>query len=253
MGSIDFEVTNGIAVVTLVNPARRNAVDAPMREGLTDAYARIGSDDDIHVAIIRGSGDKAFCAGGDINGYQEVNSFGPDGAGPPPIPRPWPAAKPFIAAIQGYAVGGGFALAISCDLRVVGAGAMIGPSGLKRGAVQGAGQSQRLPRLIGASKALELLLLSKYVSGEEAAAMGLANIVVDDDAVMDQAMEWATVIASHSPWAVAETKRLTWAAFDRGLDDGLAVEAEIALEGYRTPDAQAGFSAFLDRGEDNPT
>jgi enoyl-CoA hydratase/carnithine racemase len=245
MGSIDVVVDEGIAVVTLNNPTRRNAVDAPMRDGLTAAYERIATDDDIRVAVLRGEGDLAFSAGGDIRAYQEANSFGPEGNGPPPIPRPWPIWKPFIAAISGYAVGGGFALALSCDLRVVGRGATIGASGLKRGAVQGAGMSQRLPRLIGMSKALELLLLSEYVSGEQAAAMGLANIAVDDELVMETAMEWARTIAAHSPWAVAETKRLVWAAFDRPLDDGLAAEAEVALQGYRTPAARAGFAAFL--------
>ncbi|ANQ75609.1 MULTISPECIES: enoyl-CoA hydratase/isomerase family protein [Rhodococcus] len=246
MGSTDLSIDRHVATITLSNPTRKNAVDAPMREGLTAAYERVEEDDDIRVAIIRGEGE-TFCAGGDINGYQAANAFGPDGGGPPAIPRPWPARKPYIAAIQGYAVGGGFALALTCDLRIVGRGSHIGPSGLKRGAVQGAGQSQRLPRLIGASKALELLLLSKYVSGEEAAAMGLANVVVDDDQVMNTATEWAQTIAGHSPWAVARTKELTWAAFDRGLDAGLAEEAEVALQGYRTPEAQAGFAAFLDQ------
>jgi enoyl-CoA hydratase/carnithine racemase len=251
VGTIDFSVQDGgIAVVTLVNPERHNAVDAPMREGLTVAYERIEKDDGIRVAIIRGEGDKAFCAGGDIAGYEKVNSFGPEGQGPPPIPRPWPIWKPFIAAIQGWAVGGGFALAISCDLRVLGESARLGPSGLRRGAVQGAGQSQRLPRLVGASKALELLLLSEYVDAEAAVAMGLANVVVPDGEVLDKALEWARTIASYSPWAVAQTKRLTWAAFDRGLDEGLADEAEIALQGYRTPEAKAGFSAFLGRKQD---
>jgi len=247
MGSIDFTVTDHIATVTLVNPDRRNAVDAPMRDGLEDAYTRIRQDDDIRVVIMRGDGDKAFCAGGDINGYEAAGAFGPEGSGPPPIPRPWPIWKPFIAAIQGYAVGGGFALALTCDLRVVGRSAQIGPSGLRRGAVQGAGQSQRLPRLVGASRALELLLLSAYVSGEDAAQMGLANAVVEDDQVYATAWDWATTIASYSPWAVQETKRLTWQALDHGLDDGLAAEADIALQGYRTDAAKAGFGAFLDR------
>lgn len=247
MGSIDVEVDDGVAVITLVNPERRNAVDAAMREGLTQAYERIEADDDIRVAIIRGAGDKAFCAGGDIAGYAKSNSFGPQGQGPPAIPRPTSRHKPFIAAICGYAVGGGFALAVACDLRIVGRSARIGPSGLRRGAIQGAGQSQRLPRLIGASKALELLLLSDYVDAEDAVAMGLANTVVDDDQVFDQAIEWARTIASYSPWAVAQTKQLVWEAFDRPLDEGLGYEAEIALEGYRSPEAQAGFAAFLER------
>lgn len=246
MGSIEFEVDNGIALITLCNPDRRNAVDAPMREGLDAAYDRVKNDAEIKVAVITGEGEKAFCAGGDINGYQAMNAFGPEGAGPPAIPRPWPIWKPFIAAIRGYAVGGGFALALSCDLRVVGHGARLGSTGLWRGAVQGAGQSQRLPRLIGASKALEMMLLGTLVSGDEAAASGLANVVVDDDEVTAKAMEWAHKIAGYSPWAVAQTKKLAWSAFDHGLDDGLSLEAEVALEGYRSAEAQAGFAAFLD-------
>src|SRR5690606_31313901 len=143
------------------------------------------NDDDIRVVIMRGAGDKAFCSGGDISAYAAGGVFGPGAEPLPPIPRPWPIWKPFIAAIQGYAVGGGFALALSCDLRVAGKSAKIGPSGLRRGAVQGAQQSQRLPRLIGMSRALELLLLSQYVSGEEAAGMGLVQCVTDDDQVME--------------------------------------------------------------------
>jgi enoyl-CoA hydratase/carnithine racemase len=247
MGRIDFSVQDGIAVVMLDNPAKRNAVDAEMRAGLTEAYTRIRDDDGIRVAVIRGAGDKAFCSGGDIDGYQEHGAFGPEGAGPPPIPRPWPIWKPFIAAVQGHAVGGGFALALACDLRVVGRGAQIGPTGLWRGAVQGAQQSQRLTRLIGLSKALELLLLARTVSGEEAAAMGLAQRVVDDEQVVDAAMEWARTIAGYSPWAVARTKELAYLGQDMPLDEAFAWEAEVAAEGYRRTDAVEGFTAFAER------
>lgn len=243
MGHIDLDVAEHIATITLNNPAKRNAVDAPMRAGLTEAYTEIEGNDDIHVAIIRGAGDAAFSSGGYIDGYHEVNAFGPGGGGPPPIPRPWPIWKPFIAAITGYAVGGGFALALACDLRIAGRGATMGPSGLRRGAVQGAQQSQRLSRLIGASKALELLLLSRYVSGEEAASMGLAH-VVDDDEVMHTAWDWATTIAGYSPWAVARTKQLVYEGQHLPLSDAFAWEDEIAAEGYRRPDALEGFTAF---------
>jgi enoyl-CoA hydratase/carnithine racemase len=246
VGRIDFQVAEHIATITLDNPAKRNAVDAPMRDGLRAAYERIESDDDIRVAVIRGAGDKAFSSGGDIDGYHQVDAFGPEGGGVPPIPRPWPIWKPFIAAINGYAVGGGFALALACDLRVVGRGATIGPSGLRRGAVQGAQQSQRLSRLIGTSKALELLLLSKYVSGEEAASFGLAQAVVDDDAVMDTALEWARTIAGYSPWAVQRTKQLVYEGQHLPLGEAFAWEDEVAAEGYRSPDALAGFRAFTE-------
>jgi len=89
MGRIDFSVQDGIAVVVLDNPAKRNAVDAEMRAGLTEAYTRIQEDDDIRVAVIRGAGDKAFSSGGDIDAYQENSSFGPEGSGPPPHTHPW--------------------------------------------------------------------------------------------------------------------------------------------------------------------
>ena len=244
MGQIDLDVADHVATITLNNPAKRNAVDAPMRDGLIAAYAQIKEDDDIRVAVIRGAGERAFSSGGYIDGYQEANAFGPGGAGPAPIPRPWPIWKPFIAAITGYAVGGGFALALACDLRVAGRGSVLGPSGLRRGAVQGSQQSQRLTRLIGASKALELLLLSRYVSGEEAAAMGLAQAVTDDDQVMATAMDWAQTIAGYSPWAVARTKQLVYEGQHLPLAEAFAWEEDVTAEGYRRDDALEGFTAF---------
>jgi enoyl-CoA hydratase/carnithine racemase len=252
MGQIDFTVAGHIATITLNNPDKRNAVDAPMRDGLAAAYEEVKGNDEIRVAVIRGAGDQAFSSGGYIDGYHEVRAFGPDGGGPPPIPRPWPIWKPFIAAINGYAVGGGFALALACDLRIAGRGATLGPSGLRRGAVQGAQQSQRLSRLIGASKALELLLLSRYVSGEDAAQMGLAQAVVDDDQVMNTAMEWAATIAGYSPWAVARTKQLVYEGQHLPLAEAFAWEDEVAAEGYRRPEALEGFTAFTEGRTEKP-
>lgn len=245
MGQVHFSVSDHIALITLDNQSKRNAVDAPMREGLEAAYARVINDDDIRVAIITGAGDKAFSSGGDIDAYTEKGVFGPGAQDLPPIPRPWPIWKPFIAAMQGYAVGGGFALALTCDLRVAGKSAMMGPSGLRRGAVQGAQQSQRLTRLIGMSKALELLLLSKYVSGTEAAAIGLVQCVVDDDQVLNQAMEWAQTIAGYSPWAVQQTKQLAYEGFNMPLDEAFSWEARVTKEGYQRQDAYDGFTDFL--------
>ena len=247
MGTVHFSVSDGIARIVLDNPSVHNAVDADMRAALEDAYRAVESDDAIRVAVISGSvAGRSFCSGGYIDGYQEIGAFGPNGVGPPKIPRPWPMWKPFIAAIRGYAVGGGFALALACDLRVVGESAQIGASGLRRGAVQGAGQSQRLPRLVGMSKALEILLLSEYVDGVEAARIGLANIVVPDDLVEERAMEWAARIASYSPWAVQRTKELVYRGFDMPLDEAIEWESGIALEGYRKPEALAGFTAFTE-------
>lgn len=246
MGRIGFAVDGHIAVVTLDNPDKHNAVDAPMREALTQAYDRIEADDAIRVAVIHGAGGKSFCAGGSIDGYLEKNAFGPDGTGVPAIPRPWPATKPYIAAINGYALGGGYALALSCDLRVVGRNARIGPSGLKRGTVQGAQTISRLTRLVGSSRAMQILLLSRELTGQEAAEFGLAELV-EDDQVMAKAMEWASTIAEFSPWTVAQTKRLVLDAAHLSLKDAIAWETEVGAEAYRRPDAAEGFAAFKER------
>jgi enoyl-CoA hydratase/carnithine racemase len=243
VGTIALEVTAGIAIITLDNLDFHNAVDAPMRAELANAYTAVEQDPAIRVAIIHGAGKKAFCSGGYIDGYLEGNAFGPGGSGPPPVPKPWPTTKPFIAAINGYALAGGFALALACDLRVVGRSARIGPTGLKRGAVQGAQTIQRLTRLIGAAKALEILLLSKYLSGEEAAACGLA-MVADDDKVLETAKDVANIIAGFSPWTVAQTKKLVYEAQHLPLDQAIALEDSVAAEGYRRPAALEGFRAF---------
>jgi enoyl-CoA hydratase/carnithine racemase len=162
----------------------------------------------------------------------------------PAIPRPWPIWKPFIAAISGYAVGGGFALALACDLRVAAKSATMGPSGLRRGVVQGAQQSQRLTRLIGLSKALELLLLSKYVSGTEAASMGLVQAVVEDGEVFNAAQDWANTIAGFSPYAVSKTKQLAYEGLHLSLNDAFALESEVMRESYSRPEALEAFTAF---------
>ncbi|MFW2449204.1 MAG: enoyl-CoA hydratase/isomerase family protein [Qipengyuania pacifica] len=246
MGKIGFAVDGHTAIITLDNPEKHNAVDAPMRDALAKAYERIEIDDDIRVAIIHGAGGKSFCAGGSIDGYLEKNAFGPDGTGVPAIPRPWPATKPYIGAINGYALGGGYALALSCDLRVAGTNARIGPSGLKRGAVQGAQTISRLTRLVGGSRAMQILLLSRELTGQEAAEFGLAELV-EDDQVMNKAMEWANTIAEFSPWTVAQTKRLVLDAAHMSLKDAIAWESEIGAEAYRRPDAAEGFLAFKER------
>ncbi|MBR9911417.1 MAG: enoyl-CoA hydratase/isomerase family protein [Gammaproteobacteria bacterium] len=247
MGEIHFEVNDGVALITLDNQAKRNAVDPAMRTGLEAAYQRVVADDGIRVAVITGAGEKAFSSGGDIDAYQELGTFGPGAKPLPPIPRPWPIWKPFIAAIRGYAVGGGFALALACDLRVVGKSAVIGASGLRRGAVQGAQQSQRLSRLVGMSKALEILLLSKYLSAAEAEKIGLANSVVADDDVLATALEWAKTMAGYSPWALQKTKQLVYEGFNMTLADAFEWEKEVTLEGYSRDDAQSGFAEFSNK------
>jgi len=246
VGRIIFTVDGPVATIALDNPNNHNAVDKPMRAELAAAYEQIENNQDVRVAIIHGADAGSFCAGGDIDAYLEANVFGPDAAPLPRIPRPYPSTKPYIAAMRGYALGGGFALALSCDLRVAGTGARMGPTGLKLGAVQGAQTITRLTRLIGASKALEVLLLSKRLSGEEAASMGLVHAVTDNTKVLEVATEWANTIAQFSPWTVSMTKKLVYEASHLPLDQAMEWEDQVATEGYRRPEALEGFTAFKD-------
>lgn len=244
MGRIIFDIDGPIASVMLDSPKNHNAVDAQMRKELTEAYETIEKDDSIRVAVIGGAGNGSFCAGGSIDGYLEGNALGPDASPLPRIPRPYPSTKPYIAAIRGFALGGGFALALSCDLRVAGRGAAMGPTGLKFGAVQGAQTISRLTRLIGLSKATEVLLLSKRVTGEEAGRIGLAQAVTDDEEVFNTAFAWARTIAEFSPWAVSATKKLIYGSLDVPLEESIAREDTVASEAYRRPEVLAAFTAF---------
>ncbi|SEF15489.1 enoyl-CoA hydratase [Rhizobiales bacterium GAS191] len=247
MGRVHFSVDGHIATIVLDNPESHNAVDAPMRAEIEASYKRVEVDDAIRVAIIRGAGNGSFCSGGSIDGYLEIKAFGPDGCGPPKIPRPHGSRKPYIAAMLGYALGGGFALALACDLRVAGRSAEMGPTGLKLGAVQGAQTISRLTRLIGQSRALGVLLLSKRLKAEEAERIGLVHEMVDDEAVFDTALAWARTIAEFSPWTVEMTRRLIYEAHHLSFDEAIAWEDRIALEGYRRPEALEGFTAFKER------
>ena len=248
MGTIGFHTDGAVAVITLCNSEFHNAVDAPMRAGLESAYERVDQDESIRVAVITGEGQKSFTSGGHIDGYLAAKAFGPGGCGPPAIPRPWPARKPYIAAINGYALGGGFALALACDLRIVGRSARLGPSGLRRGSVQGATTIQRLTRLIGASRALQILLLSRYLTGDEADKFGLAE-VADDADVMRVALDRARTIASFDPWTVEQTKALVYDAQHLPLGEAISIENAITAEGYRREAALEGFTAFQERRE----
>jgi enoyl-CoA hydratase/carnithine racemase len=247
MGSVHYECKDHIGRIVLDNPEKRNAVDAGMAATLADVYEEIIKSDDVRVVIIRGEGDKAFCAGGYIPSYIANNVVGAEGTGERTVlPKPWRIYKPFIAAIEGYCVGGGFGLALTCDLRVASRNSILGPSGLKRGIVNGASQTSRLVRMVGLSNALEVLLLSKYMPAEDALRIGLVQKVVESGEVVDAAEEWARTIAGYSPDAVQATKRLAYDGLDLTWDQSLEWEDSVTIANYKTPDALEGYGSFMD-------
>lgn len=248
MGKIDFEVSDHIATITLNNPEKRNAVDKAMSEQLVEAYNEVVKNDDIRVLIMTGEGQQAFSSGASITGYLEQGVLGENAQQQrAPIPKPWRLYKPVIAAIEGYAVGGGFTVALYCDLRVVTTASKMGPTALKRGVVNGATQATRLTRLVGMANALELVLTSKVIDGAEAYRIGLAQRLVEPGQALAQAREIASVIASFSPDAVQGTKRIAYDNMDLSWDQGLEWELAVSERSFRTPDAFEGFTSFAEK------
>jgi enoyl-CoA hydratase/carnithine racemase len=250
MGQIDYTVSDHVATIVLNNPKARNAVDSQMSAQLVEAYDDVVSNDDVRAVIITGEGDRAFCAGASIKGYLSGGVLGEDAENQrKPIPKPWRIYKPIIAAIEGYCVGGGFTLALYCDLRVVTTAATLGASGHKRGVANGATQGTMGTRIVRRADAMELLFLSKYVDGTEAYRVGLAQRLVEPGGALAEAMEMARTIASFSPDAVQGTKRLCYDNHDLTWDQALDWELEVSERSFRTADALEGFTAFAEKRE----
>ena len=185
MSLVEFAVENEIAIVTINRPEARNAVDQPTAAALADAFRRFDADDALSVAILTGAGG-TFCAGADLKAVatSRGNRVTENGDGPLGCTRML-LSKPVIAAVEGFAVAGGIELALWCDLRVAARDATFGVYCRRFGVPLCDGGTIRLPRLIGMSRAMDMILTGRGVSGEEAFAMGLANRVVDPGTALD--------------------------------------------------------------------
>ncbi|MXV80160.1 MAG: enoyl-CoA hydratase/isomerase family protein [Chloroflexi bacterium] len=259
--TVRIDTDGKIATITLDRPERMNAINPEMSRQLDEFWEAFDQDDNLHVAIITGSG-RAFCAGRDLvrpdAHDDEINraarsaanresgaanatglsSWGPD--------KTW---KPTIAAINGWCLAGGFALALSCDLRIMSDTARIGSMAPKRGLLPGGGQVQRLARYVPFGKALELLLRANHLDAHEAERIGLANAVTTPDDLLPTAREWAEEIASNGPLAVRASKRAAYEGvlLQTGFADGMALESQLYSEIMVTEDAREGTTAFAEK------
>jgi enoyl-CoA hydratase len=243
--SIHYEVAGPVAVVTMDRPERRNAIDREHAGQLADAFRRFDADDALAVAVLTGAAG-TFCSGADLHAVAsgDGNRVAPDGDGPMG-PTRLRLTKPVIAAVEGYAVAGGLELALWCDLRVAAEGAMFGVYCRRWGVPLIDGGTVRLPRLIGQSRAMDLILTGRGVDAQEALALGLANRVCPDGAARDVAVELATQLAAF-PQTCLRNDRLS-ALGQWGLDEGAAMSAELAL-GQATlasPEIAAGVGQFM--------
>jgi enoyl-CoA hydratase/carnithine racemase len=234
---VSFERVGAAAVVTIDRPERRNAVDGPTAAALLEAYERFAADDGARVMVLTGAGDQAFCAGADLKALATLDPDAP--GGPMGFSRLTPV-KPAIAAIGGWCVAGGLELALWCDLRIAGATAQFGCLERRWGVPLIDGGTQRLPRVVGLGRALDLILTGRTVAAEEALAIGLVNEVVPAGAQLGRALELAEAIAAFPQETMLSDREAAHAALGLPIDEGLALEARLgreritgALEGAR--------------------
>ena len=254
--TIRFEREGRLAVLTIDRPKVHNALDFETSDALVDAWIRFRDDDDLRVAILTGAGDRAFCAGADLRGvgdfYRSLTSAqrlrrSEQLPGLGGITRNLAIDKPIIAAVNGFCLAGGLEIALACDLRVASENASFGLPEVTRGIVPGAGGTQRLPRLVGPERALDLILTGRRIDAQEALRIGLVSRVVPFGELLDQARALANAIAENGPLAVRAARAAVWRGLDLTLDEGLRLEQLLAEPVRQSEDAQEGPRAFLEK------
>jgi enoyl-CoA hydratase len=232
--SVRIESAGTVTVVTIDRPEARNAVDRPTAAALADAFRAFETDGTQHVAVLTGA-HGTFCAGADLKafGTERANSVSTDGDGPMG-PTRMELAKPVIAAVEGYAVAGGLELALWCDLRVMARDATVGVFCRRWGVPLIDGGTIRLPRLIGHSRALDLILTGRAVGADEALAIGLANRVVDPGRARDAAVELAAEIARFPQTCMRLDRRSSYEQWSLGEHDALMRELAGGREAIRS-------------------
>jgi enoyl-CoA hydratase/carnithine racemase len=234
---VRYERTGAAALVTIDRRERRNAVDGETAAALLEAYERFAADDGARAMVLTGAGEEAFCAGADLKALETLDPDAP--AGPMGFTRLTPA-KPAIAAIGGWCVAGGLELALWCDLRIASESARFGCLERRWGVPLIDGGTQRLPRVVGLGRALDLILTGRTIDAAEALAMGLVNEVVPPARYVDRALELAEAIAAVPQETMLSDREAAHAALALPIADGLALEARLgrdrlgaALEGAR--------------------
>ncbi|MDZ4258552.1 MAG: enoyl-CoA hydratase-related protein [Gemmatimonadales bacterium] len=241
---------DGIAVVTINRPDKLNALNAQVFSDLSDLLDRIKGDQTIRAVIVTGAGPKAFVAGADIGELAAVD--GAEGArlsarGQAVFRDLERLSIPVIAAVNGFALGGGCELAMACHLRLAAPAAKFGQPEVKLGLIPGYGGTVRLPRLVGRGRALELLLTARVIDAEEALRIGLVERIVAADVLLDEARAMARTILAMGPRAVALCLSTVDAALDLDLDAALAVEAGAFGVACASDDKREGTAAFLEK------
>ena len=245
---LTVDVTDGIALVTVNRPEVRNAINAAVLRAITETLAELAENEDVQVLVFTGAGDKAFVAGADINElavrtpkdglkatmqgvYEKVEQF----------------PKPTIAAVNGYAFGGGHELALACDIRIASTNAQFALPETGLGIMPAAGGTQRLAKLVGLGRATEIVLTGRRVKAEDALAMGLVTQVVEPDELLDTARETAQAIMAKGPLAIQLAKTVIRHGFDVDHQTGILLERLAQSVLYSSTEKAEGTTAFLEK------
>jgi enoyl-CoA hydratase/carnithine racemase len=238
-----------VAWITIDHPPA-NALSQAVLDGLRSAFAEVEADSSLRAVVLTGAGDRFFVAGADIG---EFMSSGADGTrakiadGQRLTLEMERQRFPIVAAINGFALGGGLELAMACDLRVASSSAKVGQPEVRLGIIPGWGGTQRLPRLVGRGRALEILLTGEPIDAERARELGLVNLVVEPEQLRTASLELAGRLAEQAPLSVAAIKRAVSGGLDQPLAAGLALELDEFDQAFRSADAAEGISAFLEK------
>jgi enoyl-CoA hydratase len=244
-----YAADDGVATITLNRPEVHNAMNAAMRRELTEVFAALRTDESVRVVLVTGN-DKAFSAGADIREFVE-----------PQVPTRFRESRrrvefraemercpqPIVAAIRGHCFGGGLELALACDIRVAADDARLGLTEVDLAIIPGGGGTQRLPRLVGRGKALEMILTAARIPAAEALRIGLVERVVPAAELLTQARALCRVMADKAPVALRYAKEAVVSGLGMSLADGLRLEGDLSVFLRTTEDRAEGAKAFLEK------
>ena len=249
MANILEEKRNRIGIITVNRPEQLNSMNVETRSEMADSFEKMDNDPKIAVVILTGSPGKAFIAGADIKEFAEMKLENSE-----EMKEDWRVTKvisgmkkPVIAMIDGFCLGGGLEIAMSCDLRISSNRSKLGQPEINIGIIPGAGGTQRLTRLVGEGRAMELILTGRMINAEEALQYGILNFIFTPEELEEKTMELANTIASKSSYAVERAKRSVKAVAEMSLEKGLKYEQDLFIECFKSEDGKEGIKAFIEK------